>query len=76
MGDMWRLIVKAALQNGVQVFATTHSFDCVQGLAWLCKHHPDLGSHVSLQKIERDLNEAVTLDAELRCDDARNLGTV
>lgn len=64
MGDMWLLVVEAAKRYGIQVFVTTHSFDCVRGLAWLCRHHPDLQTEVSLQKVERDLDEAVALDAE------------
>ena len=31
--DFWRTILRAAEQNDVQVFATTHSFDCVRGFA-------------------------------------------
>lgn len=64
MGDLWLLIVEAARRNGVQVFLTTHSLDCVRGLAWLCANHPHLGSEVSLQKIVPELEEAVALDAE------------
>ncbi|MCK4660559.1 MAG: AAA family ATPase [Phycisphaerae bacterium] len=63
MGDMWLLVVKAAMKSNVRVFATTHSFDCVRGLAWLCENHPELQAEVSLQKIERSLEEAVALDA-------------
>ena len=64
MGDMWRLVAQTAARYNIQVFATTHSFDCVRGLDWLCRHHPELGNEVSLQKIESDLSTAVALDAE------------
>jgi len=64
MGDMWLLVAEAAKRYNIQVFVTTHSFDCVRGLDWLCRHHPDLGKEVSLQKIEHDLDDAVSLDAE------------
>jgi len=63
MGDMWLLVVKAAMKSNVRIFATTHSFDCVRGLAWLCENHPEVRELVSLQKIDRNLNEAVALDA-------------
>src|SRR5206468_10271805 len=36
MADMWRLIFGAAKELDVQVFATTHSFDCIQSLATVC----------------------------------------
>lgn len=64
MGDMWRLVVEAAKRADVQVFATTHSLDCVKGLAWLCENHPELGTEISLQKVECELEEAVALNAE------------
>lgn len=64
MGEMWRFIVGAALQLDVQVFATTHSLDCVRGLAWLCANCPELGAEVSLQKIVPGLQEAVAADAK------------
>ena len=31
--DFWQMIMTAALENGVQVIATTHSWDCVRGFA-------------------------------------------
>jgi hypothetical protein len=64
MGQMWRLVTEAARRADVQVFATTHSQDCVRGLAWLCENHPELRGEVSLQKIHSDLEESVDLDAE------------
>ena len=64
MGDMWRLVAQTAQRHNIQVFATTHSFDCVRGLDWLCRNHPELGEEVSLQKIEPELSTAVAFDAE------------
>jgi predicted ATPase len=64
MGEMWLLVVEAAKQYNIQVFATTHSYDCIKGLAWLCENHPRLKREVSLQKIDRNLSEAVGLDGD------------
>jgi len=64
MGDMWRLVVEAAIRSDVQVFATTHSYDCVNGLAWLCRSFPHLAREVAVQKIDPNRFEAVTLGAE------------
>jgi energy-coupling factor transporter ATP-binding protein EcfA2 len=64
MGDMWRLVAQTAKRYNIQVFATTHSSDCVRGLDWLCRNHPALGEEVTLQKIEPELQTAVALDAE------------
>ena len=46
-----------------QVFATTHSYDCIRGLASLVESRRDLAGDVSIQKIERSLKEAVRFDA-------------
>ena len=64
MEETWRLIVTAARQSNVQVFATTHSYDCVRGLASLVESLPDVAPDVSIQKIDRLLSKAVGLDAE------------
>lgn len=64
LGDMWLLLVNAAKQYDIQVFATTHSLDCLRGLAWLCERHPELASEISVQKIDPCLEESVHLDSE------------
>jgi len=35
MKDLWRLVVRTAIANNVQVFASTHSLDCIRGLSVL-----------------------------------------
>ena len=52
MADMWRLIFSAAKELDVQVFATTHSYDCIQSLATVCMSETDASNHVTLQRIE------------------------
>lgn len=64
MGDLWRLVVETAKQRDIQVFATTHSQDCVRGLARLCEDCPDLKQEVSLQKIDPDIEKAVDVDGD------------
>jgi energy-coupling factor transporter ATP-binding protein EcfA2 len=53
---MWRLVLATSRRLGVQVFATTHSRDCVDSLAEVA--HDD-GQDISLQRIERDKPQAV-----------------
>lgn len=60
MEDMWRLVVEAAQKSDVQVFATTHSYDCVRALASLAESHPDLAEQVSVQKVHASLGKAVS----------------
>ena len=64
MEDMWRLVIDTARKSSLQVFATTHSADCIRGLASLVESHADLAGDISIQKIERSLSRAVRLDAE------------
>lgn len=64
MEDMWRLVVETARESSIQVFATTHSYDCVMGLASLLESQPGLSEEVSIQKIERSLPQAVAFDAD------------
>ena len=73
MLDMWRLIVETAAATGTQVFATTHSADCVRGLAKLCRHQPELVKQVSLQRIDCQLDTAVALTGS-ELDTAEEMG--
>lgn len=63
MTNMWRLIFRAAKDLNVQVFATTHSSDCIKSLAELCCSDPEVASNVSLQRIERGKQKAVPYTA-------------
>ena len=59
MEDMWRLVVDTARKSSVQVFATTHSYDCIRGLVALAESRPDIAGEVSIHKMERALHKAV-----------------
>ena len=62
--DMWRLVIETARKSSMQVFATTHSYDCIRGLSSLVESRPDLAGEVSIHKVERSLPRAVSFDAE------------
>lgn len=64
MTDVWKLIVSTAERLNIQVFATTHSLDCIRGLAEVCRGNPELRSSVSLNKILRELESSVPLTGE------------
>ena len=65
MEDMWRLISETAKKFNVQVFATTHSQDCVQSLASICK--PSNEHNTTIQRIEAGRRAAVPFnEAEIR----------
>ncbi len=64
MEEMWNLVIDAAVAASIQVFATTHSLDCIVGLAALLRKKPNLGEAVSVHKIERQLDQSVSFGAE------------
>lgn len=71
MSAMWTLIHQAARDFDVQVFATTHSLDCVNSLSALCVAH---GTEISLQRIESGKSSAVLYtEEELRAASERGI---
>ena len=51
MSAMWKLIYNAARQFNVQVFATSHSQDCIWSLAQIAEHADD-ANPITVQRIE------------------------
>jgi len=58
--DMWRLIMESARSLDVQVFATTHSSDCIQALADACASDKLLSDSTTLQRVERKSDKSVS----------------
>lgn len=63
MEEIWNLVIDAAISSSIQVFATTHSLDCINGLATLLNKRQDLEDKVTVQKIERQLDHGVRFGA-------------
>ena len=59
MADMWRMVRETAARLDVQVFATTHSRDCVEALAAISRAGVTSDSEVTIQRIERGIDTAV-----------------
>ena len=64
MVRMWHLVIETARRLDVQIFATTHSLDCILAIAELCEQSPALAGDVLLHRVERDATEAVTYTAD------------
>lgn len=64
MADMWKLIVKKSVESNVQVFATTHSWDCIEGLSHLCQLEPHLMSKVAIHKIDNAIPHSIAFSGE------------
>ncbi len=58
--DMWRLIMESARDLGVQVFATTHSSDCIAALASVCASDHLLSDSTTLHRVERNSRHAIS----------------
>jgi predicted ATPase len=63
MPKLWHFLVETARALNVQVVATTHSKDCLEGLAHLHRTHPALAEHVSVHRLEAGRETSVRFDA-------------
>jgi AAA15 family ATPase/GTPase len=63
MPSVWRFLVETARSLDVQVFATTHSKDCLEALADLNRTYPELAEQVSVQRLEAGRETSVRFDA-------------
>lgn len=52
LSDLWRLVIEGARRLNVQVFATTHSRDCIEALGAVIEDHPELASDASAHRID------------------------
>ena len=64
--DLWRFIVSAARRLDVQVFATTHSWDCLRGFAQAAEEDDEADAlAIRLERVEgEDQTGAVIIDRE------------
>lgn len=61
--SMWRFVIESARRLDVQVFATSHSGDCIRALAWLQTDAPELATEVSVHRIEKEVSTAIRYSA-------------
>ena len=64
LSRVWELVTAAAIANDVQVFATTHSADCVRGMEMLCSARPELQPEVALHKIVAGQRKSLRLGGD------------
>lgn len=64
MTKMWEIVVETALDLGCQVFAATHSLDCVRSIAALYERDPSIRDVVSLHRVERGSEATISYSAE------------
>ncbi len=64
MVNMWKAIVEASKRFNIQVFATTHSSDCIEALARLFREDQEIRDIVSLHRIDKDQKTSTRYSAE------------
>ena len=65
--DFWRMVMRTAHENNVQVFATTHSWDCVRGFALAAVENENVeGVLVRLEKEDEGLRAVRYSERRLR----------
>ena len=52
--DFWRLLISEAIDRVVQIFATTHSLDCVKGFAYAGREYPERSAWFFRLEKEKD----------------------
>jgi hypothetical protein len=62
--EMWKLIFEVAQKLDVQVFATTHSEDCLRGLAYVLEREEKFRDDVVLHKLVRGRKTTIANDAD------------
>ncbi|GEA27369.1 ATP/GTP phosphatase [Microcystis aeruginosa NIES-4325] len=62
MTDMWKVVWETAKKLNIQVFATTHSRDCWQSLAELITEEKITDNDITIQRIDRDKEKAVSFN--------------
>jgi len=58
MVDMWRMMLASAQRLNVQVFATTHSRDCIEALATLAEELGPAEELVGIHRIDKEQHES------------------
>ncbi len=62
MDSMWRMVRDAAERLDVQVFATTHSRDCLEALAMVCDDPP--ACPIAIHRVEAGADRSTAFDAD------------
>lgn len=73
LGRMWKLVAEAAAKFDIQVFATTHSADCVRGLEMFGRVTPEARNDIAILKLVQGHDRAISLTGE-EAVDALELG--
>lgn len=68
MEDFWRMLITQSQSLDVQVFATTHSWDCISGLSRLCDVEPAFVDQVAIHRIIPSRSESIVFPGDSVAD--------
>lgn len=71
MAKMWRMLIESARRLNIQVFATTHSLDCINALAEVQKELNLTAEDLMLHRLEADLSQTISYTPEEIVDAAK-----
>lgn len=71
MAKMWRMLIESARRLNIQVFATTHSIDCINALAEVQKELNLTAEDLMLHRLEADLHQTISYTPEEIVDAAK-----
>lgn len=73
MAEMWKFLNRVSKEFGVQVFATSHSYDCIHSLAWICSEE-DSAHEITVQHIESGAKESTPYtESEIKLSARRHI---
>jgi AAA15 family ATPase/GTPase len=61
LSDVWRTIVTTAIEHSAQVFATTHSYECIEAAVEGSKDHK---GKLGMFRLERDVDHVLAVDVD------------
>ena len=71
MAKMWRMLIESARRLNIQVFATTHSIDCINALAEVQKELNLTAEDLMLHRLEADLPHTISYTPDEIVDAAK-----
>lgn len=64
MAHMWATVIDTARRRGLQVFATTHSIDCITALRRACIDSPERASEIRVVRLVKGGGAGITFTAD------------
>ena len=64
MPRLWKVVVQAASERNIQIFAATHSNDCIEALARIAGESSEIAGHVAAHQIDSHLSGGISFSGD------------